>query len=267
MRELRIVRFGPWEPPGPVGMYMGGTRMGMTMVITLAHQDSEPGAPGLVPLSAMASNGLPLAVGVEGAPEWCCSAPPSSCGSSIGRADASVALLNPTFLSQQYRDDHYSWIQILLCLRPGLILIHTQTQLHLQCVLPCVHAHNTFNSIVAHFPYLSSHPYPLNRNNSDNKTIISGSVMNTSFMKAVVAVPAEGRLKVFDVWGTTSRRWKDEGGGRSDGDSVGSDNCLCLDPFYASYPLTIVQFSVCTCFLSDREAWNRCPLLRQQMDH
>jgi len=32
--------------------------------------------------------------------------------------------------------------------------------------------------------------------------------MNASLTKAVVAVPAEGRLKVFDVRGTTSRRWR-----------------------------------------------------------
>ncbi|KAE9387576.1 hypothetical protein BT96DRAFT_948258 [Gymnopus androsaceus JB14] len=93
----------------------------------------------------------------------------------------------------------------LLHLPPDLLLIHTQTQLHLQRVPPCTRAHNIFNSI------LSSHPYPINCNNSDNKTILSGSMMNASLTKAVFAVPAEGRLKVFDVRGTTSRRWRIDG--------------------------------------------------------
>lgn len=67
-----------------------------------------------------------------------------------------------------------------------------------------VHAHNTSNSIVAHsFPTLR-HIHTLLA--ADTDKAIAGSVMNANFTKAVVAVPAEGRLKVFDVWGKMKRR-------------------------------------------------------------
>jgi len=56
--------------------------------------------------------------------------------------------------------------------------------------------------------------------------------------------------------------WREPGGGRSDSDSVRSDNCLRLVLFYASYLLRLYNFRYVR-VLSDRGTWNRCPLRQQ----
>ncbi|GAW06757.1 WD40 repeat-like protein [Lentinula edodes] len=62
--------------------------------------------------------------------------------------------------------------------------------------------YDTSNSIVAHsFPTLR-HIHTLHAANK----VIGGSVMNANFTKAIVAVPEENKLKVYDVWGKLSLR-------------------------------------------------------------
>ncbi|KAJ3997495.1 WD40 repeat-like protein [Lentinula boryana] len=57
--------------------------------------------------------------------------------------------------------------------------------------------YDTSNSIVAHsFPTLR-HIYTLPAANK----VIMGSVMNANFTKAIIAIPEESKLKVYDVWG------------------------------------------------------------------
>ncbi|KAF9074377.1 WD40-repeat-containing domain protein [Rhodocollybia butyracea] len=57
--------------------------------------------------------------------------------------------------------------------------------------------HSTSNSIVAHsFPTLR-HIHTLLAADK----VIGGSVMNANFTKAIIAVPEENKLKVYDVWG------------------------------------------------------------------
>ncbi|KAJ4480888.1 WD40 repeat-like protein [Lentinula aciculospora] len=62
--------------------------------------------------------------------------------------------------------------------------------------------YDTSNSIVAHsFPTLR-HILTLSAANK----VIGGSVMNANFTKAIVAVPEENKLKVYDVWGKLNLR-------------------------------------------------------------
>ncbi|KAJ3756639.1 WD40 repeat-like protein [Lentinula raphanica] len=63
-------------------------------------------------------------------------------------------------------------------------------------------AFDTSNSIVAHsFPTLR-HIHTLQAGSN----VIMGSVMNANFTKAILAVPDESKLKVYDVWGKLKLR-------------------------------------------------------------
>ncbi|KAF5381499.1 hypothetical protein D9757_008171 [Collybiopsis confluens] len=78
-----------------------------------------------------------------------------------------------------------------------MITVHGAAPENLDPSQLSVTMHSTDNSIVAHsFPTLR-HIHTLTTSND----VIAGSVMNANFTKAILAVPKENKLKVYDVWG------------------------------------------------------------------